>query len=104
MVRESRAVWAKRVERWQRSGLSGAAFAAQLGIKEATLRHWKWQLGRSSPAKSRAAEFIEVLAEPRVLEASSTVLGLSVGELHITVPVGFDEDTLRRLLRVVESR
>jgi hypothetical protein len=104
MARESRAVWAKRVERWQRSGLSGAAFAAQKGIKEATLRHGEWQLGRSGPAKSRAAEFIEVLAEPRALDAGSTLLELVMGELRIVVPVGFDEDTLRRLLRVVESR
>lgn len=95
-MRQTRAIWTKRVEQWERSGLSGAAFAAQLGVKEATLRHWKWQLGRR--AQKPSAEFIEVLA------AEGRSLEVVAGELRIIVPFGFDEDTLRRLLRVVESR
>lgn len=101
-MRQTRAIWTKRVEQWKRSGLSGAAFAAQLGVKEATLRHWKWQLGRR--AKATRAEFVEVVTEPGALAADARSLEVMVGELRVVVPMGFDEDTLRRLLRVVESR
>jgi transcriptional regulator with XRE-family HTH domain len=101
-MRQSRAIWAKRVERWKRSGLTGAEFAAQLGVKEATLRHWKWQLERRG--KSPSAEFIEVVAAPDALTVEPRALEVVVGALRVVVPVDFDEDTLRRLLRVVESR
>jgi hypothetical protein len=37
MARASRAVWAHRVEQWTKSRLTGAAFTARLGVKEATL-------------------------------------------------------------------
>jgi hypothetical protein len=46
MVRISRDEWAKRIERWTDSELTGAEFAAKIGVKEATLRHWKWALAR----------------------------------------------------------
>jgi len=36
--------WAKRIERWTESALTGAQFAQQIGVKESTLRHWKWRL------------------------------------------------------------
>lgn len=101
-MRQTRAIWTRRVEQWQRSGLSGAAFAAQLGVKEATLRHWKWQLSRR--AQRPSAGFIEVLADSRSLATEAHSLEVVAGELRVVVPVGFDEDTLRRLLRVVEGR
>jgi hypothetical protein len=101
-MRQTRAIWTKRVEQWKRSGLGGAAFAAQLGLKEATLRHWKWQLGRR--AQKPSAEFIEVHADPGALAGEARSFEVVAGELRVIVPVGFDEDTLRRLLRVMESR
>lgn len=99
---QPRAVWAKRVEQWKHSGLSGAEFATRLGVKEATLRHWKWQLERR--AKNPSAEFIEVVAAPDALTAEPRALEVVVGQMRVIVPVGFDEDTLRRLLHVVEGR
>jgi hypothetical protein len=104
MARETRETWAKRVEQWERSGLSGAEFAAQRGLKEATLRHWKWQLGHGQRAKSRGAEFIEVVADARALAGEARELEVVVGGVRVVVPKGFDEETLRRLLRVVEGR
>lgn len=94
-MRATRATWTKRVEQWERSGLSGAEFAASTGIKEATLRHWKWQLGHDERGEAKKPKFIEVVA------VDSRALEVMVGEVRVVVPVGFDEDTLRRLLRVV---
>lgn len=99
MARASRAVWAKRVEQWTTSRLTGAEFAARIGVKEATLRHWRWQLGHTT--KAAAPTFVEVVA-PMVQPQNA--LEVKVGELHVVVPVGFDDDTLRRLVRVLEER
>jgi hypothetical protein len=99
MARASRAVWAKRVGQWKASGLTGAAFAARLGVKEATLRHWRWQLGHAR--KTSAPAFVEVLGpmvQPQI------ALEVRVGEVQVVVPVGFDDETLRRLMRVLEER
>jgi len=43
------AEWAKRVERWQRSGLSAAKFGVREGIAGAQLSWWKWLAHCSSP-------------------------------------------------------
>ena len=44
------AEWAKRVERWQGSGLSAAEFGAREGIPSEQLSWWKWHLGRKTAA------------------------------------------------------
>ena len=63
MAESAREIWAKRVERWKESGLSGKAFAAELGVSAHTLTWWSSRLRaearapvatkrvRSSPAK-----------------------------------------------------
>lgn len=43
MARETRAAWARRVERWQRSGLTADRFAEQEGLNARTPAYWKWR-------------------------------------------------------------
>jgi hypothetical protein len=50
MQRTGRREWAKRIREWKRSGQAGASFAAGLGVKEGTLRHWRWQLNHWAKA------------------------------------------------------
>ena len=134
MARASRAEWAKRVERWQQSGLTAKEFAAQTGLKQSTLSYWKWALrstpsepprraskkrasrapamtksaSKSGPRQGPAAEqlgsnsgaFVEVTAGVAVSGSLELVLG---GHLTVRVPVGFDEETLTRLMRAVEG-
>jgi hypothetical protein len=52
-ARATRAVWAKRVERWGESGLTCAEFAAELGINPRTLTYWKWILGKEARGERR---------------------------------------------------
>ena len=118
MSKSNRAEWAKRVERWGDSGLTAKEFAAETGLNASTLSYWKWRLGadkggrssksgarprrtpRSTPKRDRSSPtFVEVAAPA----ASSTAVVelVTPSDLRVRVPVGFDEDTLVRVLRVV---
>ena len=106
MARGRRALWEKRVEQWVESGLGGAEFAAHLGVKESTLRHWKWQLGHDARRRGKRArpEFIEVapLTSAQLMTGVTFELALP-GERRLKVPAAFDEAALRRLLAVLEG-
>jgi hypothetical protein len=102
MARESRSVWQRRVERWTRSGLSGAEFASRVGVKEATLRHWKWQLARGVLNSAPAAEFIEVPPALTTSLVSAGVFELALADgRQLRIPAAFDAASLRRLLAVL---
>lgn len=122
MGQERREVWAKRVERWSESGLSGAEYAAEIGVKEGTLRHWKWALGRESRdpgweaeaarrgRRQERAAFVEVLAPTARSASGSTGAGLIEplelilrDGLRIRVPSHFDAISLRRLLEALRT-
>lgn len=117
MARADRDEWAKRVQRWQDSGLSAREFASEMGLKAASLSYWKWRLkqesepqGRRAPKPRRAKP-----ARPRFVEVRPAKLGALVGGVDarlelvladcvIRVPGGFDDDALRRVLAVVAER
>jgi hypothetical protein len=110
MARASRTEWAKRVAEWNESGLSGAEFAAKAGLKEATLRHWKWQLGRERRqrrprARVAAAAFVEVKPALTAQLVAVDVFELVTRDgLSVCVPPSFDETALRRLLAIIAER
>jgi hypothetical protein len=66
-ARTTRAVWKKRVKRWERSGQTAARFAARLGVNPYTLKWWKWALGTerarrsAAPSTIEAAQFVELV-------------------------------------------
>jgi len=106
--------WAKRIEQWTQSGLTGAEFAQQIGVKESTLRHWKWKLDKLSrtqgvaPARAPGDAFVELIAPTGGTSAVLTapepfelVLG---NELRVRIPARFDADALQRLLDAVGRR
>jgi hypothetical protein len=113
MARESREVWAKRIDRWRASGLTAEEFASEIGVKGSTLRHWSWVLGRERRgsgdergrrARPREVAFVEV-ATPSPLPACVEPLELVVRDgIRIRVPAAFDADALRRVIAAVEGR
>lgn len=113
MARASRGEWTKRVAEWTESGLSGAEFAAKAGLKEATLRHWKWQLGRERRERrerrarkrpAAAAAFVEVKPALSAQFVAAEPFELIARDgLRIRVPTSFDDAALRRLLAVIEE-
>ena len=117
MARETRAVWAGRIGRWQRSGLTAERFAGREGINPRTLTFWKWKLGRlasdgaasDGPRTVRAegtVGFVEVLraaAGPAAPVPAFEVVVRPDG-YRIGVAPGFDSATLGALLDVLEGR
>lgn len=114
MGRETRAVWAGRIARWQGSGLTAAGFAAREGINPRTLTFWKWKLGHAAerPARIEAPEaresavgFVEVLRAATTPAAPTPAFEVVLpGGYRIGVAPGFDSVTLRALLAVLEAR
>jgi transposase len=129
MKRASAREWARRVERWEASGLTAEAFAARYGLKASRLVRWRRQLRVSSDgvrnglgfpggthgrktasarvtARGEAGEGSTFLELPTALLASSADPSLELvfnNGLRVRVPVGFDEPTLTRVLRAVEA-
>jgi hypothetical protein len=122
MARESREVWAKRVERWRESGLSSEQFAAETGINAGNLRAWTYRLKaeqrrseeKRSPVETQALTWVEVSApagsaatkseslRAPVPSAATEKLELVLASgMRVRVPASFDAEALRRLLAVV---
>lgn len=117
MERATRQEWAKRVERWQDSGLTAKEFAAELNVSPNSLTFWKWklrQLERETSAPPRAPRKRVV---PRHQDESPTFLQLvsapdstscGIGHFEVVLPRGFvirvpkdfDESALLRLVGV----
>lgn len=121
MGRRSAGEWTKLVSRWRRSGLTASEFASKAGLKASTLSYWAWRLTkgdtgkhkrtgpRRRPPKKRAAvvasrslQLVELPAPMTVSspEALEVMLG---GDVRVRVPVGFDPDTLMRVVRALEA-
>jgi hypothetical protein len=118
VAREGREVWAKRVARWQDSGLTAKEFAVEVGVNPHTLAHWGWRLGgeasrRRNGTPKRAAEWIEVSSGGAGNEAgrspatgreltSGFELALAGGRT-LRVPIDFNAEALIRLLAVLDA-
>jgi len=92
------------LEAWRASGLSLPAWCRQEGVAYERVRRWRSQLA-SGPRRPQTAALLPV----HVLEGdrSGDVLGFELElprGLRLHVPATFDETSLARLLRVVETR
>ena len=116
MGRATRQEWAKRIERWQDSGLTAKEFAAEIDVPATSLSYWKWKLRQDAraPGAASAEEVITDLpkrrrrsaATPRFLELVERPTDLDVAPMLevvlctgvvVRVPSQFDEATLRRV-------
>lgn len=107
MARGSRAEWAKRVAGWSESGATAAEYAERIGVKEATLRHWKWQLGadhRRGGSAHQPPPFVDVTAAVLSARADAAFELVLTDGRRLRIPSSFDGDALRRILAVLEGR
>lgn len=120
MERVSASKWAERVRQLERSGLTAEEFASQRGLKLQRLTFWRWKLqrdGLTAPRGRGALQRASVAgrdiagAGPKFVELPTATLDASGAELELVlacgvtlrVPNGFDEQTLKRVLRAVEA-
>ena len=116
MARETRVVWANRIARWQRSGLTAERFAGREGLNPRTLTFWKWKLGRlptdrpasdgpHEPRRAGAVGFVEVLRAAATPASPAPAFEVVLPDgYRIGIAPGFDGITLRALLDVLEGR
>lgn len=127
-VRRHAAEWAKLIDQWRQSGLSLPAFCQRHGLKRGTMQNWVYK-----PSLKRAAEEagrqgrpteIPLPASPTLPEPSPAFLPIRIAEAgaadrttgptgvevvlgpgrRIAVAPGFDPDTLRRVVAVLEGQ
>jgi hypothetical protein len=114
--------WGRLVEEWLGSGLTQEAFCRRRGVSVATLRWWKWRLGREErsarvpPGASGGTPPPGSLVPVRIVESRFPVSqAASLKEAggyevvlpcgwRLHVPVDFDAQSLARLLAVVEAQ
>jgi transposase-like protein len=89
------------------SGLSVAEFAHRMGVSVPTLYMWRRRLGSSHGTEALPAKFVEVTVRPSSAsthtEPGAMVVRLCSGRRSVDVPIGFDDDELRRLITTLES-
>jgi hypothetical protein len=109
MTRSTREQWEQRIRKWQRSGMDAASFAAREGLTPERLMWWRWHLGFGPRAKrsSRPPQFVEVVlagvAEEKSAAPEGSELEVLVGKRRVLVRPGFDAQSLRQVLAVLEE-
>ena len=115
----TREQWVERVARFERSGEDAATFALREGVTKRLLLWWRWRLERDAEASTAAApsstpsgmststalSFVRVdvqvmTSAPPVAPMLEVVLA---GGRCVRVPVGFDGETLGRIVDVIEG-
>jgi hypothetical protein len=120
-TRRGAAGWAALIDEWQDSGLSLPAFCERRGLNPGTMRGWIYKrghrraidqarreahAGRAPDEEAPAPTFLPVrLTEPLPVAAAAPGVEVVLGPTRrVVVTPGFDPETLRRVLAVLEGR
>jgi hypothetical protein len=126
-VRRQAAEWARLIDQWRASGLSLPAFCSQQGLKRGTMQNWVYktplkQAVEQARLQARSAGTLRQDPLPPPVP-SPAFLPIHIAELAATTPVpdrtgvevvlgpgrriviapGFDPETLRRVVAVLED-
>ena len=96
--------WRGRVAAWERSGESVRGYCRAREVSEAAFHFWKRELKRRDAGAATNAErsaFAEVRLPSFAVHEALIEIAV-VGSRRIRVHPGFDEETLARVLAVVE--
>lgn len=99
--------WKKAIQSWEASGISQSAFCRKTGLNVKTLNRWNLKLKHEKLTPKKNITLVQLpLMEQRKPESSSEgELQLYVNERYrITVSNGFGEETLERLLKVLNDK
>ncbi|MCP3994292.1 MAG: hypothetical protein GY722_04390 [bacterium] len=88
------------------SGLSVAEYADLIGVTATTLYQWRRRLAAAShsePEVSNVTGLVEVEFEETGATASEAILVVRLRDgIEIEVPSNFDDEALRRLIKVID--
>lgn len=96
--------WRGQVSAWERSGESVRVYCGSRGLSEASFYFWKRELKRRDAGASSgmsAPVFAEVRLTPSAAREALIEIAFA-GARRVQVHPGFDEETLARVLAVVE--
>ena len=95
--------WRGQIALWQQSGESQVQFCRRRGLSRDQFCYWK---SRLSPGPGNGAAIVAVPVGTAALEsAEGARIGIQVaeGRYWVEVPEGFGQQTLRRVLEVLEA-
>jgi hypothetical protein len=87
------------IKRWEASGLSQRAFTEQEDVSYSAFQYWRRRLRDMPSGEAVQLDPVRIIPE-RVLAPSAFEVRTS-GGMTLSVPAGFDEFELRRLLDVL---
>jgi hypothetical protein len=93
--------WRKLIRRQQRSGQSIRAFCAEQGVSEPSFFAWRKKL--AGPDNERQPDFVPVHVVDGSLQSAGHIEILLPGSRRVRVETGFDRQTLRDVLTVLEE-
>lgn len=97
-----RRYWLEHVSRWASSGQSIAGYCSDQDLSEGCFHYWKSTLRRRD-AQESSGEIRPAFAELQLVAPQRTAIEIAVGEGRcVQVHPGFDEETLARVLAVLE--
>ena len=84
-------------------------YAARAGLNANALLYWSWQLRREGAESDgspvpRAFDFVELPSSVGSSAPATPAIELGTGRVTLRILDGFDAETLRRVLDVVEGR
>jgi hypothetical protein len=107
-------VWRQRVEAWRASGKRSEDFCKGRDFSAGLLRHWAWRLGltrkgqRPEPVEQQPIRLARVVVPPQLRSRSAAWardgIEVEIGPARVHVRRGFDAETLRAVLDVLECR
>ncbi len=103
MARVDAEQWRERVNTWQSSGKTAAAFASSRGFDARQLQWWKWKLGKQDgmPRASRRA-FVPVHVEGAAPARAPAGVDLTFASgLVVRVPADFSPRAVAELIEVI---
>jgi len=93
--------WLERIQAWKRSGQTQRAFCQQQHLGLASFQRWRRKLRvEKKPEESSTITFLPV----SVKNAHASNLTLQINDhLRIEIPSGFDPNTLRQVIDVLQA-
>ena len=114
--------WRRLFARWRQSGLTGRAFCAAHGVSEPSFYAWRREIDRRNrqqatarkrvaasapaatlmPQPAAGSAFLQLALDSKAGTRPAIEVVLAQGRL-LRVPSGFDGESLRQLLRLLEE-